>query len=103
MSDIKSDLTAVQNLAKFVKAGGRVALGTDFMGYDKPFQLGMPMIEIELMMQAGMTPMEGYNRIYPECCPKSATWKYELGTLEPGKIADILVVGSDPASRHPFS
>jgi imidazolonepropionase-like amidohydrolase len=89
------DRVAVQNLAKFVQAGGKVALGTDFMGYDKPFQLGMPIIEMELMLEAGMTPMmiiQAGTRNAAFLC----NLEKDLGTLEAGKIADILVVQGNP-------
>jgi Tol biopolymer transport system component/imidazolonepropionase-like amidohydrolase len=83
------------NLRKFVQAGGQVALGTDYAGYSMPFQLGMPMMEIELMAKAGMAPMD----IIVAATRNAATVSnrgHDLGTLEPGKIADILVVNGDP-------
>ena len=86
---------AVANLRGFVQAGGKVALGTDFSGAVKPFQLGMPMREIELMQEAGMTPMQiivAATRNAAHVCNLDAT----LGTLEQGKVADVLVVNGDP-------
>lgn len=89
------DLYTLKNLEKFVKAGGKVALGTDFEGYSTPFQLGMPTIEVELMSQAGMTPMQ-----IIVSATKNAAYVCgmgdSLGTLEPNKIADILVVQGNP-------
>ncbi|MCG7853938.1 MAG: amidohydrolase family protein, partial [Methanosarcinaceae archaeon] len=49
---------AIHNLRRFVQAGGKVVLGTDYDGYDKPFQLGMPLHEMVWMLDAGMTPMQ---------------------------------------------
>jgi imidazolonepropionase-like amidohydrolase len=89
------DRLAIANLAKFVTAGGLVALGTDFEGYDKPFQLGMPMLELEMMAQAGMSPMDiivAATRNAAVVC----NLEKELGTIETGKIADLLVVRADP-------
>lgn len=86
---------AVANLRGFVQAGGKVALGTDFSGALKPFQLGMPMREIELMQEAGMTPMQivvAATKHAAHVCNLEAT----LGTLERGKVADVLVVNGDP-------
>jgi imidazolonepropionase-like amidohydrolase len=86
---------AVANLRRFVEAGGRVALGTDFDGYDAPFQLGMPLIEMELMQQAGMSPME----IIVAATRNGALVSNrlgDLGTVEVGKNADIVVVRGDP-------
>jgi imidazolonepropionase-like amidohydrolase len=89
------DARAVDNLRRFSEAGGRVALGTDYAGYRCQFELGMPMTEIGLMRQAGMTPMQiivAATRNAARVCNLGA----ELGTLEPGKIADILVVDGNP-------
>jgi imidazolonepropionase-like amidohydrolase len=85
----------VTNLGRFVEAGGLVALGTDYAGYDAEFDLGMPVTEIGLMAEAGMTPMQ----IIVAATRNAATvcgLGRELGTLEPGKIADVLVVDGDP-------
>jgi imidazolonepropionase-like amidohydrolase len=85
----------VTNLGRFVKAGGRVALGTDYAGYAAQFDLGMPVTEIGLMAEAGMAPMQ----IIVAATRNAATvcgLDRELGTLEPGKLADVLVVDGDP-------
>ena len=86
---------AISNLTKFYNAGGKIALGTDFMGYINEFDLGMPITEMELMKQAGMTEID---------IIKSATKNSafvcglgdNLGTIETGKIADIIAVDINP-------
>jgi len=86
---------AINNLRRFVAAGGQVVLGTDYAGYNKPFQLGMPMHEIEWMQEAGMTQMEiiiAATKHAAHVCNRDR----DLGTLETGKIADVLVVNGDP-------
>jgi imidazolonepropionase-like amidohydrolase len=86
---------AIANLRRFVSAGGKVALGTDFSGAPKPFQAGMPILEMELMQQAGMTPMQiivAATKNAAHVCNRD----HFLGTLESGKTADILVVDGDP-------
>jgi len=86
---------ALPNLRKFVAAGGQVALGTDYGGYTIPFDLGMPMREIDRMAQAGMTPMQiivAATRNAAHVCGRDG----DLGTLQPGKAADVLVVDGDP-------
>jgi imidazolonepropionase-like amidohydrolase len=89
------DRQAVANLRKFVEAGGKVALGTDYAGYSSEFDLGMPITEMELMGEAGMTPMQiilaGTQNAAHVC-----NLDRELGTLETGKIADVLVVDGNP-------
>jgi imidazolonepropionase-like amidohydrolase len=86
---------AVQNLSHYALAGGKVALGTDFAGYRCDFDLGMPITEIELMQQAGMTPMQiiiAATKNAAHVCNLDS----DVGTLEEGKIADILIVNGDP-------
>jgi imidazolonepropionase-like amidohydrolase len=86
---------AINNLRKFVQAGGKVALGTDYAGYTSQFDLGMPIREIEFMQEAGMPPMQiivAATNHAAQVCNLEA----EIGTLEPGKIADILAVKGNP-------
>jgi len=84
------------NLRRFVVAGGKVALGTDYQGAPNiEFDLGMPITEIELMAQAGMTPMQIIVAA-TEHAAHVCGLAQELGTLEPGKLADVLVVEGDP-------
>jgi imidazolonepropionase-like amidohydrolase len=86
---------AVSNLRRFVASGGLVALGTDYAGYDAEFDLGLPIRELEWMQEAGMTPMQiivAATRNAAYVCNLDR----ELGTIEAGKIGDILVVNGDP-------
>lgn len=86
---------AVDNVRRFVEAGGTIALGTDFHGYFTPFDEGMPITEIDLMQQAGMTPMQIIVAATHNAAA-ACNLGQDLGTLEAGKIADILVVNGDP-------
>jgi imidazolonepropionase-like amidohydrolase len=82
------------NLRRFIKAGGRVALGNDG-GFLAGIELGMPMREIQAMHGAGMTPMQiivAATRDAAYVCRRADV----LGTLKVGKYADILVVNGDP-------
>ena len=91
----QTDKRSVANLGRYVKAGGKVALGTDYAGYNAVFDLGLPVTEIELMREAGMTPMQiivAATRNAARVCNLGS----ELGMLEAGKIADVLVVNGDP-------
>jgi imidazolonepropionase-like amidohydrolase len=86
---------AVSNLRKYVEAGGKVALGTDYDGFDARFDLGMPVLEIDSMQEAGMKPMQiivAATKHAAHVCNLSQ----ELGTLEVGKIADVLVINRNP-------
>ncbi len=86
---------SILNLKHFVEGGGRVALGNDYGGGPGEFELGIPMFEIEMMTSAGMTPMQ---IILAGTYHAAITVGMEelIGSVEAGKIADILVVGGDP-------
>jgi imidazolonepropionase-like amidohydrolase len=82
------------NLRRFMAASGQVALGNDG-GYMSGIQIGMPMTEIELMQKAGMTPMQiivAATRNGARVCRLDGA----LGTLQVGKLADVLVVNGNP-------
>ena len=92
------DAVAARNLRRFVAAGGMVALGTDFAGFAARFDLGMPITEIRLMRDAGMTAMqivEAATRNAAIVCGLAD----ELGTIEAGKVADLIVVDGNPLAR----
>jgi imidazolonepropionase-like amidohydrolase len=78
----------------FHELGGVVALGTDFI-IGKGKQAGMPLGEMKMLLAAGLTPMEvieAGTRQSAIVCGHGD----ELGTLEPGKLADLIVVDGDP-------
>ena len=90
---------ATYNLGRMVEAGVSIALGNDYTfipqnNFDH-FDLGMPMHEITRMSEAGMTPMQiivAATRNAAHVCGL----EQELGTLEAGKLADILILSADP-------
>ena len=87
---------AIKNLALFVEAGGEVALGTDYAGAPNvDFDRGMPIHEIGWMHEAGMTPMQIIVAATLNGA-RSCDMESELGTLEAGKLADVLVVDGNP-------
>jgi imidazolonepropionase-like amidohydrolase len=94
----KEDRLAAEGKGWFRRAcaaGVKIALGTDafFAGMH-----GANAIELSLMMQeGGLSAMEALlagTRNAAQCCLLGE----ETGMLEPGKLADILVVDGDPLS-----
>lgn len=74
-----------------VESGVRIAMGTD-AGVGEH---GTNAEELRLMVENGMTPMQAIvasTRTASECVHIDG----EVGTLEPGKVADLLVVDGDP-------
>ena len=80
-----------QSLHLALAAGVKVVAGTDAGG----FVHGDNAREIELLVERGMTPMQAIQAATgwaAECVDLAK----ELGTIEAGKLADILVVDGDP-------
>ena len=79
------------SFARAVGAGVKVAMGTD----SGVTPHGDNLRELALMVEGGMTPMQAI-----EASTRSAAELMgladELGTLEPGKRADLVVVDGDP-------
>ncbi|GAP13336.1 imidazolonepropionase [Longilinea arvoryzae] len=88
--------SAIENTRRFVAAGGQVALGTDYGGYPGAFDLGLPVTELQRMQEAGLSPMQvivSATRNGAVACGL----ENQLGTIEAGKIADLLAVSGDPS------
>lgn len=80
------------------KAGVQVGVGCDFLG-DESF--GCPYsqatLELERLCAAGYTPMEVIS-MATRTNARLLLMEEELGTLEPGKLADVLLVSGDPGT-----
>ncbi|MBT2217690.1 amidohydrolase family protein [Virgibacillus dakarensis] len=80
-----------ESFTKAYKAGVKIAMGTD-AGVMKH---GTNLRELGLMANSGMTPMEtivASTKTAAECLG----WEDKLGTIEQGKLADIIVVKGNP-------
>ncbi|HYN35615.1 MAG TPA: amidohydrolase family protein [Actinomycetota bacterium] len=86
---------AVENLARFVKAGGKVVYGTD-LGNEGP-RPGIDPLEVGAMAAAGMSS----RQIISSATVDSAPWLglENTGVLEPGADADIIAVAGDALDR----
>ena len=69
----------------------KIAAGSDFGGYSQEINVG----EIAALHRAGMTPMQAIQaatRVGAELLG----WEDRIGTLETGKLADLVAVPGDP-------
>ncbi len=86
-----------QNAARLREAGVRIVVGTDAGAALARFDEAVH-VEMESLVGAGWTPLEAI-----EAGTRGAAVaigrEHEIGTLEPGKFADIVIVRGDPA-RH---
>ena len=81
---------------KGLRAGVRYALGSDLIGAPAHPQSAFPR-EFELAVSCGMTPLEAIRAgtlISAEAMGMSDV----IGSLEPGKLADIIGVDGDPSA-----
>ncbi len=75
------------------EAGVKIAMGTDA---GTPFNLhGRNLKEVELMNQIGFSPIEAISAT-TSVAAEILGWGQELGTIEQGKLADLVVVDGDP-------
>jgi imidazolonepropionase-like amidohydrolase len=82
-----------QSLAKAYPAGVKIAFGTD-AGVSKH---GRNADEFELMVKFGMPPVEAIKAATVNAADLLGLGQ-EIGTIEPGKSADIIAVAGDPLS-----
>lgn len=79
------------NFAKAYQAGVKIAMGTDA----GVFPHGINLRELTLMCEGGMSPMEAIvasTKTAAECMG----WEEQIGTLEEGKFADLIIVNDNP-------
>jgi len=83
-----------ETFQKMHKAGVKIAMGTD-MGYDP--EMGTGAKELQLYVDLGMTPMEAIQTATRNAA-HALNRGADLGTLEQGKLADIIAVEGDPSA-----
>ena len=86
----------MENVFRFVQAGGKIGLGNDFIEEELPwYRPGMPKTELQLLKEAGLTNMQiiiAATKHAAEICSVN----HEVGTIERGKIADLIIVEGNP-------
>ena len=86
-----------ENLKRVRAAGIPIAMGTDA---GNPLTLAGPSVyaEVEAMQGAGMTPMEVLVASTRTGALALGPLGKDLGTVEAGKVADLLIVAADPTA-----
>src|SRR5947209_2254433 len=81
----------VASIRRALQIGVKVVAGTDAGGHGHPANAG----ELECLVNSGMTPIQAIQAATgwaAECLG----WENDLGTVEAGKLADLVVVAGDP-------
>jgi imidazolonepropionase-like amidohydrolase len=84
----------LENAARLRAAGVRVVVGTDAGASMARFDEAVH-VEMECLVQAGWTPLEAIGAATLGAATAIGREK-EIGSLVPGKLADMVVVGGDP-------
>ncbi len=87
----KAKENSYKNLSLAIKKGVKVGVGTDYVGFPPDFSAR----EFGELVKLGMTPMQAIQagtKVNAELLMKQA----DIGTIEPGKFADIIAVKGDP-------
>jgi imidazolonepropionase-like amidohydrolase len=79
------------NMAKAIKAGVPIAFGTDSGVYPH----GMNGREFAVLVKLGMTPLQAIRSATLNAS-QLLGWTDRVGTIEPGKFADLIAVDGDP-------
>ena len=85
---------AIRNLKLLSDAGVTIAMGTDSGASLGRWQGYFEHVELQMMVEAGMTPMQVLVAATGDAARLQGF--DDLGTIQPGKHADLLVLDADP-------
>jgi imidazolonepropionase-like amidohydrolase len=86
-----------QSFVRAYEAGVRIACGTDFIGVP-PMEHGLNALELEYLVEAGMTPMEAIVAATSDGAEAIGLGE-KTGTIAAGKWADIVAVEGNPLEQ----
>jgi imidazolonepropionase-like amidohydrolase len=81
-----------ETFQKMYKAGVKIAMGTD-MGFEP--DMGSNAAELEIYVKLGMKPMDAILTTTRNAA-QALKQEKDLGTIEAGKLADVIAVDGDP-------
>jgi imidazolonepropionase-like amidohydrolase len=84
----------VESLRRALATGVKIAAGTDAGGHGHPKNA----MEIECLLKAGLTPLQAL-RAATGWAAECLGLERDIGTVEKGKLADLVVVRGDPLTE----
>ncbi len=87
--------TSRENMRRFIRAGVKFSMGTDSTSFLNFQQDDPNALEMGYMVELGMTPMQSIIASTRNGA-EALGMLDKLGTVEPGKIADVIVVAGNP-------
>ncbi len=81
----------VASVQRAIELGVPIAAGTDAGGHGHPKNA----LELKSLVEAGLTPMQAL-RAATQWAAKCLGLERDLGTIEPGRLADLVVVNGSP-------
>ncbi|KAA0993705.1 amidohydrolase family protein [Dyadobacter aurulentus] len=85
----------MRNLKKISDAGITIALGTDSGAFPVRAQGFTEHLEMEMMVESGLSPLQAITASTKNAA-KALLIDKENGTLENGKLADMIILSADP-------
>ena len=87
--------TSHKNMRRFIKAGAKFSLGTDTPSFLNFQQEDPNAREYQYMIEEGMSPMDAIVAA-TRTGAEALGLEDELGTIEEGKLADVIVISGNP-------
>jgi imidazolonepropionase-like amidohydrolase len=81
----------LESVGMALAAGVKISAGTDAGGHGHPVNAR----ELECLVEAGLTPMQAVQAA-TGAAAECLGWQREVGTIESGKLADLVAVDGDP-------
>jgi imidazolonepropionase-like amidohydrolase len=85
--------TRLDDCRRLIELGAKVVTGSDSSWGD--YELGNTAYETECLVMAGLSPMDGVLSVTSNAAA-ALDIDDRVGTLEPGKLADVIVVDGNP-------
>ncbi|CAG5068726.1 Imidazolonepropionase [Dyadobacter sp. CECT 9623] len=95
LRNVAANKIGMRNLKKISDAGITVALGTDSGAFPVRAQGFTEHLELEMMVESGLSPLQAITAATRNAA-RALLIDKENGTLEKGKIADMLILEADP-------